>query len=107
LSIRNDLLPASVKMQMFPTRMAKMQSLLHRDMTMDEIMRRWPGTIRVAIRNGMLCVGCPIAPFHTVDDAAREHVLDEAALRQTLEAAITPKAEARVAIPSRSGLRRA
>lgn len=47
-----------------------MGSLLEHDMTMDEIMRRWPHTIRIVIRNGMLCVGCPIAPFHTVSDAA-------------------------------------
>ena len=47
------------------------------DMTMDTIMRRWPDTIRVVLGNGMLCVGCPIAPFHTVSDAVREHQLDE------------------------------
>ena len=47
------------------------------DMTMDTIMRRWPGSIRVILGHGMLCVGCPIASFHTVSDAAREHLLDE------------------------------
>ena len=43
------------------------------DMTVDEIMRRWPATIRVMIRNRMLCVGCPIAIFHTVADACNAH----------------------------------
>nr|WP_080643901.1 DUF1858 domain-containing protein [Mesorhizobium loti] len=64
-----------------------MRSLIDDDMTMDQIMRRWPLTIRVVIRSGMLCVGCPIASFHTVSDAAREHELDEDLLRSDLEAA--------------------
>ncbi|TPL71529.1 DUF1858 domain-containing protein [Mesorhizobium sp. B2-3-15] len=64
-----------------------MESLIGDDMTMDQIMRRWPLTIRVVIRRGMLCVGCPIASFHTVSDAAREHGLDEVLLRSDLEAA--------------------
>lgn len=54
-----------------------MKSRFDHDMTMDAIMRRWPGTIRVILGHGLLCVGCPIASFHTVADAAREHVLDE------------------------------
>ncbi|MET3793749.1 DUF1858 domain-containing protein [Aquamicrobium terrae] len=58
------------------------------DMTMDAIMRRWPGTIRVILGNGMLCVGCPIAPFHTVADAVREHALDEQTLVDELSRAM-------------------
>lgn len=47
------------------------------DMSVDEIMRRWPATIRVMMRNGMLCIGCPIGVFHTVSDACAAHALDE------------------------------
>lgn len=47
-----------------------------RDLTMDQIMAEWPATIRVLLRYQMLCVGCPIAGFHTVVDAAREHHAD-------------------------------
>ncbi|WP_264484391.1 hypothetical protein [Mesorhizobium sp. PAMC28654] len=36
----------------------------------------------------MLCVGCPIAPFHTISEAAREHGLNEESLRFDLQAAI-------------------
>ena len=43
------------------------------DMTVDEVMRRWPATIRVFLDFRMNCVGCPIAGFHTVEDACREH----------------------------------
>lgn len=58
------------------------------DATMDRIMRETPATIRVVLQRKMLCVGCPIASFHTVSDAAREHDLDEDQLRRDLRAAV-------------------
>lgn len=39
----------------------------------DDIMRKWPGTIRAFLNHRMNCPGCPIACFHTVADACREH----------------------------------
>lgn len=59
------------------------------DMTVDEIMRRWPSTIRVFIRNRMLCIGCPIGVFHTVKDACDAHELDEEIVSLELLAAMT------------------
>ncbi|MEP0697895.1 MAG: DUF1858 domain-containing protein [Nitratireductor sp.] len=56
------------------------------DMSVDEIMRRWPSTIAVMIRHGMLCVGCPIGGFHTVTDACREHHVEEGRFVRELEA---------------------
>jgi hybrid cluster-associated redox disulfide protein len=58
------------------------------DMTMDEIMRLWPATIRVVLDHGLLCVGCPIAPFHTVEDAIRAHKIDGEDFRDDLMKAI-------------------
>lgn len=46
------------------------------DMLVDDVMRRWPTTIRVFLDFRMPCVGCPVACFHTVADAAREHDVD-------------------------------
>jgi hybrid cluster-associated redox disulfide protein len=62
-----------------------MQPALAENMSMDEIMRAWPATIAVVIRHHMLCVGCPIAAFHTVADACREHGIDKAALIRDIE----------------------
>ncbi len=39
----------------------------------DDIMRQWPATIRAFLGHRMNCLGCPIACFHTVEDACREH----------------------------------
>ena len=53
--------------------------------TVDEVMRRRPATIRVFLGFKMACVGCPIASFHTVLDACREHGIDAALFVAALE----------------------
>nr|WP_077378424.1 DUF1858 domain-containing protein [Mesorhizobium prunaredense] len=58
-------------------------------MTVDEIMRRWPATIRVMIRNRMLCIGCPIGIFHTVADACHAHRVDLESFSQELLKAVS------------------
>lgn len=45
------------------------------DDLVDDVMRG-SETIRVFLQFRMGCVGCPIACFHTVDDACREHGVD-------------------------------
>ena len=54
------------------------------DMTVDQVMTRWPASIRVFMEFGMSCVGCPIASFHSVDEASREHAIDAAAFLRAL-----------------------
>lgn len=54
----------------------------------DDVMRRWPATIRVFLKHKMRCVGCPIACFHTVDDACCEHGVDRAHFLADLQTAI-------------------
>ena len=58
------------------------------DMTMDVIMREWPATIRVILDRGLLCVGCPVASFHTLSEAAREHSVDQGTLYRDIEIAV-------------------
>lgn len=41
-----------------------------------EVMTARPATIRVFLDFRMGCVGCPIAGFHSVDDACKEHGID-------------------------------
>ena len=45
-------------------------------MTVDQVMNRWPASIRVFMDFRMSCVGCPIATFHSVEEASREHAID-------------------------------
>ncbi len=46
------------------------------EMIVDEVMRRWQSTIRVFLDFRMRCVGCPIATFHSVDEACEEQDVD-------------------------------
>ena len=58
------------------------------DLTLDRLMREWPGTIPVFIRHRMMCVGCLITPFHTITDACREYGLDEDDFRRELDRSV-------------------
>lgn len=55
------------------------------DLSVAEIMSTWPSTIRTFLDRQMHCVGCPIAPFHTLPDAAQEHGLGLAGLVADIE----------------------
>ena len=59
------------------------------DDPVDDVMRGAPETIRVFLEFRMGCVGCPIACFHTVDDACREHGVDRDAFLQALRSVVT------------------
>ena len=60
------------------------------DLTLEDLMARWPATIAVFLRHNMLCVGCMIGPFHTVIDACAEYGLEVDAFYAELAASITP-----------------
>jgi hybrid cluster-associated redox disulfide protein len=59
-----------------------------RDISVSEIMRRWPGTIRVFLDLHLYCVGCPIGVFHTLADAADEHGIERSLLETRIGEAI-------------------
>ena len=50
------------------------------DMTVEQVMNRWPDSVRVFLDFGMDCVGCPIAAFHSVEEAGREYGIDAHAI---------------------------
>lgn len=60
------------------------------DMTVAQIMSRWPASISVFMALEMRCIGCPIAIFHTLAEAAREHRLDLSMLTSAVRRAAGP-----------------
>jgi len=52
----------------------------------DDVMPQWPGTIRVFLDFKFMCVGCPIACFHSVEDACKEHKTELGAFLKALNA---------------------
>jgi len=59
------------------------------DSLVDEVLGSHPGTVTVFVRHGCQCVGCYIAPFHTIADSAREHAMALDALLDDLNQAVT------------------
>lgn len=52
----------------------------------DDVMRKWPPTIRAFLNHRMNCPGCPIACFHTVADACKEHQVEMEMFLRDLQA---------------------
>lgn len=55
-------------------------------MLVADIMQRWPATVDVFIAQQMACPGCPMAPFMSLEEAARSYGMDPRALIAVLNA---------------------
>jgi hybrid cluster-associated redox disulfide protein len=52
--------------------MRKMNGLeINSQISMADLLNRWPKAVPVLIRRRMYCVGCSMSPFETVEEAAR------------------------------------
>ncbi len=61
---------------------------LSSNMTVKEVLERYPQTLRLFLDMRLLCVGCPTETFHTLEDVAREYSLNLCQLLQKLNKAI-------------------
>lgn len=57
---------------------------LTKDMTIGEVVRKYPNTVEVLMNFGMGCVGCPSAQAETLEEAAMVHGFDIEKLLQKL-----------------------
>jgi hybrid cluster-associated redox disulfide protein len=53
-----------------------------------DILNRWPQAIPVFLKHRMSCVGCLMAPFETLSDAARIYKIPYEAFVEELDHAI-------------------
>ncbi len=58
------------------------------DLSIAELVQRWPQVIPVFLRHKMACVGCSMAAFETVESAAEVYRLDPAAFSQEIRQAV-------------------
>lgn len=65
-----------------------------------DVLSDAPATLRVFLDFHMRCVGCPIASFHTLADAAREQSVDLDRFLAALHAAATMPAIGLVPLPA-------
>lgn len=61
------------------------------DLSLRLVFQHWPEVAAVFRAHKMACLGCPIAPFHTVIDACAEYGLDEITFRAALHAAVAAR----------------
>lgn len=63
-------------------------ALMDPSLTMAEVLRRWPCTGPALMARGLPCMGCAMARFQTLSEAAKTHDMGEAELRRLLTEAI-------------------
>jgi hybrid cluster-associated redox disulfide protein len=69
------------------------QSPLTANLTIADVLERWPETVPVFLRYRLACVGCPIAPFEQLADIASNYNLALDPLLAALQLAIRPSKE--------------
>ena len=58
--------------------------MITKDMSIEEIVTKYPQTIAVFMAYGLGCVGCQIASFETLEEGAMAHGIDVDALVKDL-----------------------
>lgn len=58
------------------------------DLPVADIMRFWPMTVPIFIAHRMLCVGCMIGPFCTLNDVCLEYGIEPELLLSELHAEV-------------------
>lgn len=61
------------------------------EMTIEELLRRWPETAEIFHRHHMACAGCAVAPFYTIIDAAQVYGLPAEQLLAEIQDVIETK----------------
>jgi hybrid cluster-associated redox disulfide protein len=62
-------------------------SAITRDMTFNEVLKKFPGTVKVFRSHGMQCAGCLGAEAETIEAGAVAHGVDPEALLAELNQA--------------------
>lgn len=63
-----------------------------KDMPIGEIVQKYPDTIEVFLRHGLMCFGCAIARFENLEQGALAHGIDVESLVQDLNATVPQEA---------------
>ena len=65
-----------------------------RNLTVKQLLDRWPKVMWVFLDYKMACIGCDMASFDTVEDVARNYHMPVEELVDRIEASITEKSAA-------------
>ena len=65
-----------------------MEQAIKKEMTIAEVVQKYPQTVEVFLRHGLMCFGCAIARFENIEQGAVAHGIDVPALVTDLNAAV-------------------
>ena len=61
------------------------------DMPIGDVIKKYPNTIGIFLRHGLMCVGCAVARFENIREGAQAHGIDVDALIQDLNKAVADR----------------
>ena len=64
---------------------------IRKDMTLSEVVEKYPKTIEVFLEHGMGCFGCGMAQFETVEQGAKAHGINLKKLMEALNKSVSKK----------------
>ena len=67
-------------------------STITKEMKIGEIVEKYPKTIEVFLRHGLMCFGCAIARFENLEQGAMAHGIDVDALLKDLNVSVAEPA---------------
>jgi hybrid cluster-associated redox disulfide protein len=56
--------------------MKKKSSKITKDMSIGEVVEKYPDTAEVFMKHGMHCLGCAVAHFENIEQGAEAHGID-------------------------------
>lgn len=62
--------------------------MITKGMRIGEVVRKYPQTIEVFLRHGLMCVGCHAAQFEDIEQGARAHGIEVDRLMKALNQAV-------------------
>ncbi len=61
------------------------------DMSIEDVITKWPETVQVFVKHGLHCVGCAIAAFESIEMGAKAHGMDLKKLMEDLNKVVNKK----------------
>lgn len=56
-----------------------------KDITIGEVVSKYPKAVEPMLKRGMHCVGCHVAAFETVEQGAKAHSMGEKEIKEMLK----------------------
>lgn len=63
-----------------------------KDLPIGEIVQKYPATVEVFLSHGLMCFGCAVARFESLEQGALAHGIDVEALLKDLNVAVPQEA---------------